>query len=471
MRQSPTCKAPWLLAPCLWLAANLLGCSPIEVKEAPDAGAASDAGVDAGLGPAPEAIEDRYSTFRESPLRFPAPGVLGNDLPARPGSLLAVLVEGPAHGTLTLEPSGAFVYLPEAGFDGEDLFSYAAADEAVQGPPVAVRVTVRPTVREPTLVLLVQHPENTDLKETPAEIETRFETINLLFEELSYNQLGLTGVLHPNKRADVLGWYTSASAQCLDLAEYLSLAEADTEIDFRAYRRVVIVLAKRDGCVLSAQGTITWPRQTPDGIVEFGLVEVSLPNASPTTITHELGHTLGNGHSHFLDCGSAVLADSGCTSVEYGDPYDLMGAGHGHFSAPRKEQMGWWSGPNQLLTVVESGTYALEPIETNSGGVKALKIPRGALAPLYVEYRQPLGIDAAFPPGSDVFEGALLHLGFGLLNASPPAAPYGPGAPTDAQLTPALRPGQSLVDPSTGTTVSVISRTSATLTVEVLLTN
>ena len=44
--------------------------------------------------------------------------------------LTAVLVSGPAHGTLTLNADGSFTYTPAANFNGTDSFTYKANDGA-----------------------------------------------------------------------------------------------------------------------------------------------------------------------------------------------------------------------------------------------------------------------------------------------------------------------------------------------------
>ena len=53
-----------------------------------------------------------------------APGVLANDTDADGESLTAILVSGPAHGTVSLQPNGGFTYTPAAGFSGTDAFTY-----------------------------------------------------------------------------------------------------------------------------------------------------------------------------------------------------------------------------------------------------------------------------------------------------------------------------------------------------------
>ena len=57
---------------------------------------------------APVAANNSYSTAEDTPLTVNAPGVLGNDTDVDSDTLTAVLVSGPAHGTLTLNANGSF---------------------------------------------------------------------------------------------------------------------------------------------------------------------------------------------------------------------------------------------------------------------------------------------------------------------------------------------------------------------------
>src|SRR5207244_11807347 len=49
-----------------------------------------------------------------------APGVLGNDSDSDSATITALLVAGPAHGTLTLNANGSFTYTPTANYNGPD---------------------------------------------------------------------------------------------------------------------------------------------------------------------------------------------------------------------------------------------------------------------------------------------------------------------------------------------------------------
>jgi hypothetical protein len=76
-------------------------------------------------------------------------GVLANDFAF--GDLVATVDEPPAHGTLALEPDGAFTYTADPGFVGEDRFVYRAHLRRM-GLPASVFLTVEapaPSGRSP----------------------------------------------------------------------------------------------------------------------------------------------------------------------------------------------------------------------------------------------------------------------------------------------------------------------------------
>lgn len=93
---------------------------------------------------APSAANDSYSTNEDTPLIVPAGGVLSNDGDADGDLLGTVLVNGPAHGTLTLAPNGGFSYTPNANYSGSDSFTYRAADGTASSSVATVNLTVNP---------------------------------------------------------------------------------------------------------------------------------------------------------------------------------------------------------------------------------------------------------------------------------------------------------------------------------------
>ena len=92
----------------------------------------------------PVALNDSYSTNRNTTLTVEEPGALKNDTDADGDSLMAVALTGPAHGTLTFSAAGDFIYTPDTGYSGPDSFTYFA-DDGVAGSNIAtVSITVSP---------------------------------------------------------------------------------------------------------------------------------------------------------------------------------------------------------------------------------------------------------------------------------------------------------------------------------------
>src|SRR5205807_1693694 len=77
---------------------------------------------------APVAHDDSYTLTHDTPLTVAAAGVLSNDSDLEGNPLSALLVNGPAHGSLALNANGALTYTPAANFSGTDSFTYKAND-------------------------------------------------------------------------------------------------------------------------------------------------------------------------------------------------------------------------------------------------------------------------------------------------------------------------------------------------------
>ncbi len=91
----------------------------------------------------PVAANDTYTAQANTALTIGAPGVLGNDSDAEGSPLTAVLVAGPAHGSLTLNPNGSFTYTPASGYVGSDSFTYTAGDGTAVSNEATVSIAVR----------------------------------------------------------------------------------------------------------------------------------------------------------------------------------------------------------------------------------------------------------------------------------------------------------------------------------------
>lgn len=90
----------------------------------------------------PVAANDSYATPAGSTLTIPSPGVLSNDTDSDGNSISAMFVSAPANGSLTLNPNGAFSYVPNSGFTGSDSFTYQASDGVLQSNTATVTLTV-----------------------------------------------------------------------------------------------------------------------------------------------------------------------------------------------------------------------------------------------------------------------------------------------------------------------------------------
>ena len=99
----------------------------------------------------PVAEADSYNTDEDNTLNVDAPGVLDNDTDADDGdSLTATKIDGPAHGTLTLNADGSFEYTPDANYNGPDSFTYKANDGTADSNTATVNIDVTAVNDKPT---------------------------------------------------------------------------------------------------------------------------------------------------------------------------------------------------------------------------------------------------------------------------------------------------------------------------------
>jgi len=190
---------------------------------------------------------------------------------------------------------------------------------------------------------------------------------------------------------------------------------------------------------------------------------------STLVVAHEMGHNFGLLHAASLDCGTAVIGGT-CTASEYGDPFDVMGNQRPmHFNAAQKSKLGWL--PAGGVATHSSGTaiYTLAPIEAAGATSYAVKIPVLSNRTYWLEYRQPLGADAALSAFPN--NGAQIRV-------ATPFESNCSGCADDTQfldLTPstgaftdgALAVGSRYRDGVSGLTINVTGATSSALTVSV----
>jgi VCBS repeat-containing protein len=91
---------------------------------------------------APVAGNATYTMDKNNTLTVSTPGLLTNCTDADGDSLTTALVNGPAHGTLSLNANGSFTYTPTTGYSGNDSFTYKANDGTADSNAATVSLTI-----------------------------------------------------------------------------------------------------------------------------------------------------------------------------------------------------------------------------------------------------------------------------------------------------------------------------------------
>ena len=179
---------------------------------------------------------------------------------------------------------------------------------------------------------------------------------------------------------------------------------------------------------------------------------------------HELGHNFGVLHAHSWDCGAVPIAPSGCTRSEYGDRFDVMGNSRaGHFNAHFPDTFGWLPAGSVRVHGGGSATYTIGALEAPGQTAYAVRIPTTMSGRTYwIEWRDRSGFDA--PEPAAIVNGGLIRLapsaagGTDLLDMTPATATF-----DDSELD----VGATFTDPELSLTITALSKTATSLTVQV----
>ncbi|HMG36087.1 MAG TPA: NEW3 domain-containing protein [Blastocatellia bacterium] len=299
---------------------------------------------------------------------------------------------------------------------------------------------------------------------TPAYInDLIFNQVNRYYQQASYGLTWVTG--------DLAGWYTIPVNSTDCNANRTQAAEDGARAlgynpDNYSHK---IYIYPSTGC--QSSGGTTWLSTDSSGNVKTW----TYISGSATTyiLTHEFGHSLGFRHSNSLSCAGATFG-TGCTNVEYGDNYDVMGYYNtGVVNSYHRDLAGWLG--TRIQTVTSSGTYTLTPTAVADDSLKAIRIPEaydpttGSTTYYYVEYRQPVGYDSFLTSYTGVTSGVLVHLG--TIGSDTNKLVLGSQlldmTPTLTGRNEALAVGKSYYDPAIPVNITVLSADTSGATVSV----
>jgi hypothetical protein len=186
-----------------------------------------------------------------------------------------------------------------------------------------------------------------------------FNQVDAFYRSMSYGKVSLTGTVTPWLK----GFDGAVGCNLPNIRVLGSAAVTAAGYDLSKYDRVIYVHPEQN---------CPWSGVTQAATVFLnGAVTEHL-------VAHELGHSFGLSHANLTDC-----KHHGCGALEYGDPYDTMGAGSGDFSAKAKYDLGWLTGVSRAG---KNGTYALAPIERAAKIAQALVVTT-ANDQYWIEYR------------------------------------------------------------------------------------
>ena len=301
------------------------------------------------------------------------------------------------------------------------------------------------------LVIMMKFTDTTTEPFTPASVQATMFTdtasVSNFYRESSYQKHQLGGVVTPWLRARIAKPTTCNYSLLATEGNY---AAQHAGYNLSSYQKYVYVFPKVSACGWwgLGGGSQAWVNEKPTLLV----------------FAHELGHTFGLGHASSLDCGAVVLGGT-CSRSEYGDSYTVMGGARAaHFTAVHKQDLGFFSAGQLKTHSGGTATYTLSPYSSPGGSTYAVHVPASAKRQYWIEWRQPTGFDAALTAG--VTNGALLHIGEPsdytcescLLDMTPATTGFADGA---------LPVGQTYVDATTSTSISVLGMTASALTVQV----
>ncbi len=274
-----------------------------------------------------------------------------------------------------------------------------------------------------------------------------------LYNEASYGLVSMTGDV-ALVTATVAKPTTCTNIDTNTIASQANTQAAAAGYSLASYNFVVWVFPSIGACGWSGQGYVGGSGAWINGTGSMGLLVVG----------HELGHNFGVLHAHSYACGTTSIAPTGCTRSEYGDRFDVMGNSRaGHFNAYSKDYFGWLPAGSVRSHGGGSATYTIGALEAAGQAAYAVRIPTTMSARTYwIEWRDRSGFDAGEPAA--VANGGLIRFapsaagGTDLLDMKPATSTF-----DDSELD----VGATFTDPELSLTITALSKTATSLTVQV----
>jgi hypothetical protein len=338
-------------------------------------------------------------------------------------------------------------------------------DGRLVGKVAATGTAASPSLGQQTLgVVLINWTGDQRQPWTPEEVRQQIfdggASLNTFYKEESYDQISFAG--------DVLGWYTvdSPSTSCdtyYNSWTYQAFQAASAQgVDLNSYAHLMFVFPPSD-CNWAGLGMVGGPYSWINGTLD------------PRVTVHEMGHNLGLHHANGYSCtsgGTPVTISNTCTSMEYGDPFDVMGSGTNHNNGWHLQKLGVLA-PSNVKTITESGTYTMHSALAQTTEPTTLRIPRthgpggSVLDYYYLEVRPSGGVFDYFHPLMPGTGGVHIRLNVDpsittqskLLDSNPGTSWYFSDAP--------FHPGSSFSDGNIGVSVTSVSGDEATVDITV----
>ena len=239
-----------------------------------------------------------------------------------------------------------------------------------------------------------------------------------------------------------------------------------------------IAAARASGVDTSPYAVVVIHYSTPrcSGASAQELNRITLRSDLPGVAIREFAQRLHVFLATALHCtdaaGRAVPLSANCTESDGVDPYDTIGNGSGAFSAIHANWLGWL--PGQFYEVAAgdvSRTFFLKPFTDPSHSQRAIRLVDTGGNTLWLEYRQPLGVDSPLYNGGigykPVSPGLIVRRERHRPPAAPPVSQLLDMTPATPLADAGLPAGQTWANPLGEMQISLNSATAAGATVTI----